>query len=289
MEIRSRNTRRRVCPRFSPPCPMVRKASRSIPAGNLYAANLLNNTIEKFTPGGGRSVFANASVLNGPMGLAVDSAGNLYAGNYFGNRIIKFTPAGVPSVFASSGLSGPIGLAFDGGGNLYVANSGSGSIQRFTPGGVGSPFGSGRLAFPAGLAFDTAGNFYVANYNGSFIEKFTPDGTGTDFVTTGLSGPSFMTIIPEPAPAGLLSPDLPHSSWRDAAAGGSDFVHPYYLFSYNSSGLLSAVMSTESSRISLQTTTTRLSPAGCASASVESGDASPEQLAEKAFARATNI
>ena len=54
-------------------------------------ANYGANTIEKFTPGGVGSVFATTG-LNGPIGLAFDSAGNLYAANASNNTIEKFTP-----------------------------------------------------------------------------------------------------------------------------------------------------------------------------------------------------
>ena len=74
-------------------------------------ANGGNNTIEKFTPGGVGSVFASTG-LNGPNGLAFDSAGNLYAAISAISTIEKFTPGGVGSLFASTGLDAPQYLAF---------------------------------------------------------------------------------------------------------------------------------------------------------------------------------
>src|SRR5207248_587153 len=70
-------------------------------AGNLFVSNFGNNTIEKFTPGGIRSVFASSG-LSQPEGLAFDSSGNLYAANWNDNTIEKFTSQGVPSLFAST-------------------------------------------------------------------------------------------------------------------------------------------------------------------------------------------
>jgi DNA-binding beta-propeller fold protein YncE len=94
-------------------------------AGNLYASLFGNNTIEKFTPDGIGSIFADASDgLNGPAGLAFDSAGNLYAANRNG-VIEEFTPNGVGSVFADvGGTSNPQYLAFtnDAGVPLPLAN-----------------------------------------------------------------------------------------------------------------------------------------------------------------------
>ena len=117
----------------------------------LYVTNNGGSTIEKFTSGGVGSVFASSG-LNGPSGLAFDSAGNLYAANYGDNTVEKFT-SGVGSVFASSGLNSVYGLAFDSTGNLYAANSGDNTIEMFTPGGVGSVFASSDLNNPQFLAF----------------------------------------------------------------------------------------------------------------------------------------
>ena len=161
----------------------------------LYVANGGNNTIEKFTSGGVGSLFAGVPFatdqgLNGPVGLAFDSAANLYAVNNGNNTIEKFTPGGVGSLFASSGLNNAAGLALDSAGNLYVANAGDSTIQKFTPGGVRSVFASSGLNIPIGLAFDSAGNLYAANQSNNTIEKFTPGGVGSVFASTGLSGPS---------------------------------------------------------------------------------------------------
>ncbi len=84
------------------------------PGAQLYVANLGNNTIEKFTPGGVGSVFATTT-LPDPYGLAFDSAGNLYVSNYGNNTIQQFSSTGTDlGVFADSsdGLNGPVGLAF---------------------------------------------------------------------------------------------------------------------------------------------------------------------------------
>ena len=162
-------------------------------AGNLYAANINNDTIERFTPGGVGSIFASTG-LNQPTGLAFDAAGNLYVTNQVSNTIEKFTPGGVGSVFATiAGPSHPFGLAFDTAGNLYVAVGNGGvaaTIEKFTAGGVGSVFATTGLDNPSGLAFDAAGNLYAANSGGlNTIERFTPSGVGSVFASTGLNEP----------------------------------------------------------------------------------------------------
>lgn len=80
-------------------------------AGNLFVSNSGNNTIQKFTPGGVRSVFASTG-LNNPQGLAFDSAGNLYVANAGNNTIRMFTSTGIGTTFAS-GLNSPSSIAID--------------------------------------------------------------------------------------------------------------------------------------------------------------------------------
>jgi len=48
--------------------------------------------------------------LNGPYGLAFDSAGNLFETDYYGGTINKFAPDGTRSTFAT-GLNRPAFLA----------------------------------------------------------------------------------------------------------------------------------------------------------------------------------
>jgi sugar lactone lactonase YvrE len=153
-------------------------------AGNLYVAMTWGPAIEKFTPGGGGSVFAT-NILCQPNGLAFDSAGNLYVANSCSSpsSIAKFTPDGVGSIFATDRLSSPQGLAIDSAGNIYAANYNTGTIMKFTPEGVGSMFAT-NLSHPGGLTFDSAGNLFVANYLGFNILKFTPSGARSVFANT---------------------------------------------------------------------------------------------------------
>ena len=132
--------------------------------GNLYVANGPNNTIEKITPGGSVSVFANTGFDTTPDGLAFDSGGNLYVACGASDTIEKFNPQGQGSVFASSGMNYPRGLAFDSSGNLYVANNAANSGCDGT------------------------------------IEKFNAQGQGTIFIT-GLSYPSYIAVLPVPEPS----------------------------------------------------------------------------------------
>ena len=153
-------------------------------AGNLFAAYHNSNLIEKFTPGGVGSVFANTGTST-PYGLAIDSADNVYIANLGNNTIEKYTPGGVGSVFGNTGLNAPVGIAIDSSNNVYASNLGGTTIEKFTTGGVGSTFASTGLVNPAGLNFDSAGNLYASNFGNSTIERFTPGGVGSLFANLG--------------------------------------------------------------------------------------------------------
>jgi sugar lactone lactonase YvrE len=199
-------------------------------SGNLFVANSLTSTIEKFTPGGIGTVFASGPGVNNPAGLAFDGAGNLFVANYGNGTVEKFTPGGVGSVFANlpGALNSPVGLAVDSAGNLFVSETDANTIQKFTPGGAGSLFASG-LNGPQGLAFDSAGNLFAANngtYNGSqfvngYIEKFTPDGVGSVFASQNEIGspfntPVYIAIVPEPSVWQMIVPGMAYlvARWR---------------------------------------------------------------------------
>jgi sugar lactone lactonase YvrE len=172
-------------------------------AGNVYVADICNDTIRKITPAGVVSTLAGTARQPGnadgvgaaagffnPTGIATDSAGNVYVTD--NSAIRKITPAGIVSTLAGSPaqLSSPSGIVIDSVDNVYVADSG-GVILKITPAGVvstlagtrGQPPGStdgigGAAQFndPSGIARDSAGNLYVADTGNGTIRKITPAG-----------------------------------------------------------------------------------------------------------------
>ncbi len=157
-------------------------------ADTFYVANFGVNSITEYDDDGNASPFTSAFV-NGPNGLALDSAGNLYVSTN-SNTIEKFSPDGTDlGVFASTGINNAQGLAFDKNGNLYAANFGTNTIEVFAPDGTDLGVFANVIR-PTGIAFDTAGRLYVANF-GNTIERFAADGTplGT-FADTGLNNPA---------------------------------------------------------------------------------------------------
>ncbi len=134
-------------------------------SGNLYVADLYNDTIRKVTPGGvvttpvGRAGSPGSQDGAGssarffrPDGVAVDSTGNLYVADARNHTIRKVTPGGVVTTLA--------GLAGSNGGT-----DGTGIVARFNQ--------------PGGMAVDTVGIIYVADYLNHTIRKVTPQGVVT--------------------------------------------------------------------------------------------------------------
>ncbi len=88
-------------------------------AATLFEADCTSGIIYRFSPDGSRSVYTSG--LNGPEGLAFNTAGNCFVSEALGNIIHKFATDGTDVIFAS-GLNGPASLVFDGAGNLFSAD-----------------------------------------------------------------------------------------------------------------------------------------------------------------------
>ncbi|MGA2868332.1 MAG: NHL repeat-containing protein, partial [Verrucomicrobiota bacterium] len=160
-------------------------------AGDLFVADIGNNSIYEFTTNGVQSTFASG--LNSPAGLAFNNAGYLFEAdsiNGYG-AINAFTPGGARSTFASDNLNAPLnapaGMAFNSAGDLFVADASSSKIYEYTPGGVQSTFASG-LSSPQGLAFNNSGNLFVADSGSGNIYEFTTNGVQSTFAS-GMSSP----------------------------------------------------------------------------------------------------
>ena len=165
-------------------------------SGNLWVADVLNNTLVEFTPSqlvtGSPTpvviISTTAGSLNAPNALLFTSTGNLWVANAAGPSVVQFPKASLaatgspaPSVtILSDGagdLSAPGALAFDSSGNLWVASVGGNKVLAYTSAQqvAGGPLTPNTilsgLTFrqPEALAFDGSGNLWVPNFANSTV------------------------------------------------------------------------------------------------------------------------
>ncbi len=200
----------------------------------LYISDFGNNTVRKVdlatgiisTAAGnatagysGDNGPATGAQLQGPSGIAVDSAGNLYIADYANNRIRMVSGTGTITTVAgtgsagftsdgvlatSAGISYPTDVAVDGANNIYVADNYAHRIRRFTVGGDistvagtgsggfsgdGGPATSAQLHYPYCVAVDASGNLSIGDWYSYRIRRVVlATGTITTVAGNGTSG-----------------------------------------------------------------------------------------------------
>jgi serine/threonine-protein kinase len=138
-------------------------------AGWIYVSDPVANQVNVY-PLAGRNQRPIATLtkgIDGPAGLAADSAGNVYVANTLKNTVTEYRRNGAAPVMTySKDLLGPVDVAVDSKGTVYVANfySFGNSIVEF-PAGNAKPSLEIRnpcSCYPAGLTLDTHDKLYVA-------------------------------------------------------------------------------------------------------------------------------
>ena len=187
-------------------------------AGVLYVANYGGNTVTAYNAATGATVtsgFTAPTGLNRPIGLAVNAT-TLYVANAGNGTLVAFNLATGTPVFAVAGLTSPRGVALFGN-DLFVANGGSantvGEYNATTGAVINASFVTG-LSAPVGLA--VLGNrLLVANTSGNTVGAYgipataafgnVPTSSTPSFLSTGLNGPDFVAVVPEPSAWALLA------------------------------------------------------------------------------------
>jgi trimeric autotransporter adhesin len=208
--------------------------------GNLFIADYSNHRVRKVAPDGiittvagtgtpgfsGDSGKATDARLNGPVGLAVDSAGNLFVTEYSGNHRVRKVDAvtGIITTVAGNGHPGSSGdngpataagmdafdVAVDSAGNLFIADgyrvrkvdAVTGMITTVAGNGKQLYAGDGGLATdtglrgPTGLAIDAGGNLLISD------RSFPPASPYNERVLKvfGVAAPGLIAGMPFPMP-----------------------------------------------------------------------------------------
>lgn len=216
------------------------------PAGNVLFSDAGNNRVRRIAPNGVITTVAGAgaagfsgdggpavqALLNGPLGLALDSAGNLYIADSQNRRVRKIDGSGIITTVAGNGAAptfdsgdgGPAtnapllsvsDIALDTHGNLYVVENElllQWAIRKVSPDGTITTFATGQGVNIASISLDAAGNVYASanplrTSNGFFL-------VGSEF---GI-GPDGMTRF-----------RLPASTCGSPLKGASDEQGNFYL------------------------------------------------------------
>ncbi len=195
-------------------------------AGNLYIADLANESVRKVTASTGIMSTVMGPVNNDglrtgvtfPIAVAVDRSGNVYAADQAANTVWKLTAAtGQVAAVAGNGTYGstgdggpatgaslatPYGVAVDQSGNLFIATyavvrkvaAATGIISTVAgvqdlPGntGDGGP-ATNALIEPESVSLDAAGNFYVGSWGNEIREVNASTGIITRVAGIGLTG-----------------------------------------------------------------------------------------------------
>lgn len=178
----------------------------------------------------GRVLSSGSGLAGADNGMMMSAAGLLYVPGYDSSSVARVNPAGgdVRAGFVASGSGGlrqTRGIV-DEGATILVGGEGSGGIYRFdaASGALRGTLVSG-LARPTGLALAADGSLLVLA--GNLVRRFDRT-SGADLGTLakgadgGISGGTFLALIPAPAASGATVPITSGftGTWVDSAASG---------------------------------------------------------------------
>jgi streptogramin lyase len=217
-------------------------------AGNVYVADNANNMIRKIdtaqnvttwagsTTAGHADGNGTAATLNGPTGVAVDSAGNVYVADHNNDLIRKIdtaqnvttmagvalTPGTANGVENAATFYAPFAMAVDSAGNVYVCDNGNARITK----GMASPAFSGLTASQSVTYGTTAitltgtvsatGSTTVYPASGETI-KVIINGNVQTTTTSGSSGGFSITYNPSTIPPSAGAYTIIYSYAGDAS------------------------------------------------------------------------
>jgi sugar lactone lactonase YvrE len=178
-------------------------------SGAIYIADWTGNRVRKVSAGkmstfaggsingySGDGGLATAAMLNGPQGVAADSAGNVFIADTDNFVIRKVDATGHISTFANDpNFSYLLQISTDAANNLYIADAGACVVWKVTAVGVVSVYagvlyacgynGDGisattaQLNYPTSVTVDAGGNLLIADNGNNRVRQVTGGGIST--------------------------------------------------------------------------------------------------------------
>jgi hypothetical protein len=181
-------------------------------SGNALIANFDTDSVSKYTPGGasaGYLVSPGAGGLNGPdVGTVIGPGNVLYVPSFNTHSVIKYdaTSGANLGYFVTPGFGGltqPRTILFRNN-KVWVASDSGNKVLRYNmDGSFVDEFvtsGSGGLSGASGMAFGEDGFLYVSSWRNNLVLKYSElDGSYQGIFASGLNGPTYLTVVPEPA------------------------------------------------------------------------------------------
>lgn len=176
-------------------------------SGNVWAANLLINSVSELTNMGVPLTSSSGITTGGPSGpegIAIDLSGNAWMANVNGNSVSVYTSGRTAisqSPLTNGGLVVVHSVAFDASGDAWVPNSGRATVTEFS-----SSFAvlSGTSGFtvtgassPDAVAIDGSGNAWLANLGTTSVSKVTNAGvtvSGSPYTLSGVTYPYAIAV-----------------------------------------------------------------------------------------------
>jgi DNA-binding beta-propeller fold protein YncE len=182
-------------------------------ANNIIVGNFNSSTVTRYSSAGtflNTLVSAGSGGINGPdVGITIGPDGKLYVPSFNSNAVLRYnasTGAFLDAFIPAGGLgamSQPRTILFRDS-KVWVTSDNGNKVLRY---GLDGTFidtfvtsGSGGLSGASGMVFGDDGLLYVSSWRNNKVLKYSlTDGSfaGTA-VSTGLSGPTYITLVPEP-------------------------------------------------------------------------------------------
>jgi hypothetical protein len=183
-----------------------------------------------FTPGwctGGSATSGTGDgMMNGPIGVKIDSTGNLYVADSGNSRINQYSASG-----AFVGWIGKIATSPTGG----AAGCNGAAVGTFTPGwctgGTSvSGTGDGMMSGPRGLMLDSSGNLYVADSNNHRINKYASTGAFQGWIGKIATSPTGGAAGCNGATVGTFTPGWCTGGTSASGSGDGMLNGPYNVY-----------------------------------------------------------